>query len=131
MIAFGVAAIVMGVNGRSTVQDSLRAEQIVGSEDMTPALIKKAATEAGLSVSSLDIPTVAVAGKSIDTGGEARAFAQYLRIHALESSGGYVVRADGTLPRRERRSPRARPTRPWPSRVTTASPSRTLPATPG
>jgi F0F1-type ATP synthase membrane subunit c/vacuolar-type H+-ATPase subunit K len=90
LIAFGVAAIVMGVNGRSTVQDSLRAEQIVGSEDMTPALIKKEATEAGLSVSSLDIPTAALAGKSIDIGGEARAFAQYLRIHALESSGGYV-----------------------------------------
>ena len=90
LIVFGVVAIVMGMNGRNTVQDSLRAEQIVGSEDMTPALITKAATEAGLSVSSLDIPTVAVAGKSIDTGGEARAFAQYLRIHALESSGGYV-----------------------------------------
>jgi len=90
LIVFGVAAIVMGVNGRSTVQDSLKAEQIVGSADMTPALIKKEATDAGLSVSSLDIPTVAVAGKSIDTGGEARAFAQYLRIHALESSGGLV-----------------------------------------
>ncbi len=30
LIAFGVAAIVMGVNGRSTVQDSLKLEQIVG-----------------------------------------------------------------------------------------------------
>ena len=90
LIAFGVAAIVMGVNGRSTVQDSLKAEQIVGSADMTPALITKEATDAGLSVSSLDIPTVAVAGKTIDTGSEARTFAQYLRIHALESSGGYV-----------------------------------------
>jgi hypothetical protein len=90
LIVFGVAAIVMGVNGRSTVRDSLAAEQIVGSDDMTPALIKQGATEAGLQVSSLDIPSTAVAGKTIDTGGEARAFARYLRIHALESSGGYT-----------------------------------------
>ncbi len=30
LIAFGVVAIVMGVNGRSTVRDSLKLEQIVG-----------------------------------------------------------------------------------------------------
>jgi hypothetical protein len=89
LIAFGVAAIVMGVNGRSTVRDSLKQEQIVGSEDMTPALIKQGAMEAGLPP-TIDIPTLAVAGKTIDTGEEARAFAQYLRIHALESSDGYV-----------------------------------------
>ena len=90
LIIFGVAAIAMGVDGRSTVRDSLASEQITGSDDMTPALIKEGATEAGLTVSALDIPTTAVAGKSIDTGEEARAFAQYLRIHALESSDGYV-----------------------------------------
>jgi hypothetical protein len=89
LIAFGVAAIVMGVNGRSTVRDSLAQEQIVGSDDMTPALIKQGAMEAGLPA-TIDFPTVAVAGKAIDTGEEARAFAQYLRIHALESSDGYV-----------------------------------------
>jgi hypothetical protein len=90
LIVFGVVAITMGVDGRSTVRDSLRAEQIVGSDDMTPALIKQAATDAGLQVSSLDIPTTAVAGQTIDTGNEARTFARYLRIHALESSGGYT-----------------------------------------
>jgi hypothetical protein len=89
LIAFGVAAIMMGVNGRSTVRDSLKQEQIVGSEDMTPALIKQGAMEAGLPA-DIDIPTLAVAGETIDTGGEARAFAQYLRIHALESSDGYT-----------------------------------------
>jgi hypothetical protein len=31
LIAFGIAAIVMGVNGRSTVRDSLKLEKIVGS----------------------------------------------------------------------------------------------------
>jgi hypothetical protein len=38
LITFGVAAIVMGVNGRNTVQQSLSQENIVGSDDMTPAL---------------------------------------------------------------------------------------------
>ena len=36
LIAFGIGAIVMGVSGRSTVQNSLRQESIVGSPDMTP-----------------------------------------------------------------------------------------------
>ena len=39
LITFGVAAIVMGgVNGRNTVPQSLSQENIVGSDDMTPAL---------------------------------------------------------------------------------------------
>lgn len=87
LITFGVAAIVMGVNGRNTVQQSLSQENIVGSDDMTPALIKAAALEAGLPATT-DFPTLSVAGKTIDTGSEARAFAGYMRIHALEASGG-------------------------------------------
>src|SRR5512144_855314 len=39
LIAFGIAAIVMGFNGQSTVNDSLKQEQIVGSPDMTPTAI--------------------------------------------------------------------------------------------
>jgi hypothetical protein len=88
LIAFGVGAIVMGVNGRSTVQDSLKQEFIVGSPDMTPALIKAEAKEAGLDVATLSLPTVNVAGKAIKSGTKARAFASYMRIHALEASGG-------------------------------------------
>jgi len=88
LIAFGIGAIVMGVNGRSTVQDSLKQEYIVGSPDMTPALIKVEAKEAGLDVATLSLPTVSVAGKAIDNGTKARAFASYMRIHALEASGG-------------------------------------------
>ena len=88
LIAFGIGAIVMGVNGRSTVQDSLKQEYIVGSPDMTPALIKAEAKEAGLDVATLSLPTVSVAGKAIDNGTKARAFASYMRIHALEASGG-------------------------------------------
>jgi len=86
LVAFGVASIVMGVSGRSTVRDSLKLEQIVGSPDMTPALIKAEAKEAGLP-SSTPMPTTSVAGKAIDTGARARAFASYMRIHALEATG--------------------------------------------
>jgi hypothetical protein len=88
LIAFGVVAIVMGFGGRSTVADSLKQEKIVGTPDMTPALIAKEAKEAGLK--GVDLPTVAVAGKAIDSGPRARAFASYMRIHALEATGGYT-----------------------------------------
>jgi len=88
LIAFGIATIVMGVNGRSTVQSSLQQEKIVGSPDMTPAGIKAEAKKAGLTVSNITFPTTSVAGKAIDTGARARAFAGYMRIHALEASGG-------------------------------------------
>jgi hypothetical protein len=86
LIAFGVAAIVMGVNGRSTVRDSLKLEQIVGTPDMTPAAIKAEAAKAGLT--GVTLPTKSVAGVAIDTGARARTFAGYMRIHALEATGG-------------------------------------------
>jgi hypothetical protein len=86
LVAFGVAAIVMGVNGRGTVRDSLKLEQIVGSPDMTPAAIKAEAQKAGLPA-SVKLPTVDVAGKKITSGERARAFASYMRIHTLESTG--------------------------------------------
>jgi hypothetical protein len=88
LVAFGVGAIVMGFSGRATVADSLKLEKIVGSADMTPALIAKEAKDAGLT--NVDLPTVAVAGKAIDSGARARAFASYMRIHTLEASGGYT-----------------------------------------
>ncbi len=86
LIAFGITTIVMGFSGRSTVRDSLKQEQIVGTPDMTPAAIA-AAKEASLP-GNIDLPTVAVADKPINTGDRARAFASYMRIHALEASGG-------------------------------------------
>jgi hypothetical protein len=90
LVAFGITTIVMGLDGRSTVRDSIAQEQIVGSPDMTPEAIAAGAEEAGLDVSTLDIPSMAVADEPITTGDEARAFAGYLRIHALESTGGLV-----------------------------------------
>jgi hypothetical protein len=95
LVAFGVAAIVMGFNGRSTVADSLTQEKIVGGADMTPALIAKEAQEAGLT--GVDLPTVAVAGKAINSGERARAFASYMRIHALLATGGYTYAQMGRM----------------------------------
>jgi F0F1-type ATP synthase membrane subunit c/vacuolar-type H+-ATPase subunit K len=86
LIAFGVGAIAMSVDGRSTVRDSLKLEQIVGSPDMTPAAIAAEAKQAGLT--GVDLPTESVAGKEINTGARAKAFASYMRIHALEATGG-------------------------------------------
>jgi hypothetical protein len=90
LITFGVVAIVMGFSGRSTVADSLKQEKIVGTADMTPSAIKTEATKAGLNLNAIDLPTVAVAGKTINSGPTARAFASYMRIHALEATGGYT-----------------------------------------
>ena len=87
LVAFGIGAIVMGVSGRGTVRDSLKLEQIVGSPDMTPAAIAAEAKTAGLPA-SVSLPTVSVAGQSINTGARARAFASYMRIHTLEATGG-------------------------------------------
>ena len=86
LIAFGVASIAMSVNGRSTVRDSLKLEQITGSADMTPAGIKTEASKAGLT--NITLPTCSVAGQLVDTGARARCFASYMRIHTLEASGG-------------------------------------------
>ena len=60
LVIFGVVAIAMGASGRSTVSDSLKKEQIVGSADMTPAGIKAEAAAAGLK--NVSLPTCSVAG---------------------------------------------------------------------
>jgi hypothetical protein len=87
LILFGAAAIYLGVDGYQTVQDELNKEYIVGGSDMAPDEIKAAAEEAGLP-ESIKLPSCDVVDEEIDTGSEARCFAQYMRIHALESSGG-------------------------------------------
>jgi hypothetical protein len=88
LIVFGVVAITMGVNGRHTVNKSLSNEYIVGSPDMTPAAIKAEAKKAGIYSAVKEWPTKSVANQKINTGDQARAFAGYMRIHALEASGG-------------------------------------------
>ena len=90
LIAFGVVTIVMGVNGRNTVASSLTTEQITGTPDMTPAGITAEATKAKLDVNVINIPTCTVANEPVNTGAKARCFAQYMQIHALEATGGFV-----------------------------------------
>lgn len=86
LVAFGIVAIVMGVNGGRTVNNSLKLEQITGSADMTPAAITAEAKKAGLT--TFVVPSKSVAGLPINSGDRARSFAGYMRIHTLEASGG-------------------------------------------
>jgi hypothetical protein len=72
LIAFGVVSIVMSANGINTVRDNLGREQIEGTGE-----------------TSLDGYRVAE-GELVNTGDEARAFADLMRSHALEGSGGLV-----------------------------------------
>jgi hypothetical protein len=96
LILFGAVAIFLGVDGYQTVRDELDKEYIVGGSDMAPDEIKAAAEEAGLP-ESIKLPTCDVVDEKIDTGSEARCFAQYMRIHALESSGGLTYAQMGRL----------------------------------
>ena len=73
LIVFGVAAIYMGVDGRSTVRDSIKAEQIVFGAADDPAVAKYASEWAE---------------EQVTNGTQARAFAQVIHEHALEGSGG-------------------------------------------
>src|SRR3954449_2191357 len=64
LIAFGIGAIYMGLDGRNYVRDNLAAEQIVGTPDSS------------------------IPGQKVDTGSEAQAFAKVMRKHTLEATGG-------------------------------------------
>ena len=87
LILFGIGSLWLSIDSRMTVEDELSAENIVGSPDMSPEGIAPGVQEAGLE-DEVEIPDCDVAEEEIDTGDEARCFAQYMRIHALESSGG-------------------------------------------
>jgi hypothetical protein len=71
LIAFGVAAIAMGVKGRNTVRDAIAEQKITATPDA--AEITKGKLEFG---------------QPIKTGAEARAFADIMEFHALEATGG-------------------------------------------
>ena len=90
LIVFGVVAVVMGVNGRQTVNNSLSHEYIVAGSDMTPSAIKAEAQKSGVASAVKQWPTQSIAGQTIDTGAKARAMAQYMHIHALEATGGFT-----------------------------------------
>ena len=64
LIAIGIGAVYMGIDGRSTVRNDLAREQIVGTPDSS------------------------IPGQKVDTGSEAQAFAKVMRKHTLEATGG-------------------------------------------
>ena len=138
LIAFGVAAIVLGVNGKNTIGNELKLQQITGTPDMTPKAITAEAKGAGLSLAATPIPTCSVANLPINSGDRARCFAQYMRIHTLDATHGipysqmgmYVAKPGAPksqLMKDGRRTTRS--TRPSIRRP--SSPSRTAPATSG
>ena len=73
LVVFGAAAISMGLDGRTTVRDSLKQEQIVFGAADDPAVAKFASQWAD---------------KPLQNGTQARAFAQIMHEHALEASDG-------------------------------------------
>jgi hypothetical protein len=89
LIAFGFGSIVMSIQGRGVVKSELLQQKIVGAADMNPKATALEARQAGLP-KSITLPTCSVAGKTIGNGSTARCFASYMRIHALESTGGLV-----------------------------------------
>jgi hypothetical protein len=89
LIAFGAAAIVMGVTGRNEVRTDIKREFIVGSPDMNKTAILAEAKKAKLPAAIIaDLPTCDVAGKEITSGARAKCFASYMRIHTFEATGG-------------------------------------------
>ena len=86
LIVFGAAAIVKGIDGHSTVHDSLALEAVTGEPGMTPSVIAGKARAAGLT--NVDLPTCSVEGKAVTNGTDARCFAQYMRVDALLATGG-------------------------------------------
>src|SRR5829696_10582841 len=86
LILFGAAALYLGATSYQLVHDELSQEKIVGGEDMSPEAIAAGAEEAGLE--DVDLPDCDVVDEEIDTGEEARCFSEYMRVHALEATGG-------------------------------------------
>ena len=85
LIVFGIGTIVVSVVGRSDVRDAIDRENIVGTPDMTPKLTQAAVNEAKLDVA---VPSCSAAGVDVQTGSQAKCFADYMRIHTLEATGG-------------------------------------------
>src|SRR3954454_23911682 len=64
LIAFGIGATIIGIDGRDRVQTELAREQIVGTPDST------------------------IPNQLVNTGSEAQAFAKVMRKHTLEATSG-------------------------------------------
>ena len=73
LIVFGIGALYMGIDGRNTVRDSIKQEQIFFGEATDPAVAEHAEQWAG---------------EQVLNGDQARAFALIMREHTLESTDG-------------------------------------------
>jgi len=73
LIVFGIGALYMGIDGRNTVRDSIKQEQIFFGEATDPAVAEHAEQWAG---------------EQVLNGDQARAFALVMREHTLESTDG-------------------------------------------
>jgi hypothetical protein len=82
LIVIGAIWIWQGAVARSEVHDTISREQIVGSPDMSPATFE------GEAPAGVDLPSCDVADQAVTTGAEARCFAEWMRIHSLEGTGG-------------------------------------------
>src|SRR6187551_425184 len=71
LVAFGIGAIAIGVNGFNEVRDSIAAQNITATPDAAEI------TDGKLQP-----------GQAIKTGADAKAFADVMEHHALESTGG-------------------------------------------
>jgi hypothetical protein len=71
LVAFGIGAIAIGVNGYNTVRDEITAQKIVAGDDA-----------AELTNGALQ------PGQEITTGAEARHFADIMEHHTLDATGG-------------------------------------------
>lgn len=90
LVGFGIAAIVLGINGGNEVGTALTQQKLTGTPNMSPAVESAAVKKAGLNVASVDMPTCNIAGKSVTNGSDARCFANYMRVDALMATGGKV-----------------------------------------
>jgi hypothetical protein len=88
LVAFGIAAIALGINGINEVHSSLKQQKITGTPNMTPAVESVNASKAGLDPATLNMPTCTVVGKAVTNGTNARCFAEYMRVDALIGTGG-------------------------------------------
>jgi hypothetical protein len=71
LVAFGIGAVVIGIDGRNDVRDAIAEQKITATPD-APAL-----TNGELA-----------AGQPIKTGADAKAFSDVMEHHALEATGG-------------------------------------------
>jgi len=108
LIAFGIASIVIALNGRSTISDNLKTQQITGTSDMASnsaaiagevkaitasqdKLVKQfKAVGVTFTPSEVSVPGCSVAGDQVTSGSQARCFAQYMFIHAMGATNGLV-----------------------------------------